>query len=248
MNWLWPLAGAVAGSIVGSFLATLILRWPRGEQALTGRSRCDHCHAEVPIWAMVPVVSFLAVRGKCAACGARIDPLHVGVELAAALLGATALALQPNAQGVAVALFWLMMLAPAVLDARHMWLPDVLTAFLAVGGLLFGGLVSEASVGDRLIGGVAGFASLALLGTLYGRARAREGLGQGDPKLLGAIGIWTGWAALPAILLLAALAGLGAALAGRRGRLDRMPFGTLMILAAIIWSGLAAAGYRLPPR
>jgi leader peptidase (prepilin peptidase)/N-methyltransferase len=81
---------------------------------------------------------------------------------------------------------------------------------------------------------------------LYRRTRGREGLGAGDPKLLGAIGLWTGWAALPVILFLAALAGIGAALAGGRGRLDRMPFGSLIAAAAMIWSGLAAAGYVLP--
>jgi leader peptidase (prepilin peptidase)/N-methyltransferase len=246
VSWLPPLLGAIAGGVIGSFLATLILRWSRGEQVITGRSRCDSCGAAVRALAMVPVLSYVIARGRCRACGAGIDPLHIQVELACALLGALAVGIQPNLSGAFLALFWLMLVAPAVLDARHMWLPDALTGVLAAAGLLFGGAIAGVPLADRLIGGAAGFASLTLIAYFYRGARGREGLGAGDPKLLGAIGLWTGWAALPVILLLAALAGIGVALTSGRGRFDQMPFGTLLAVAAMIWSGLAAAGYPLP--
>ncbi|HET7816196.1 MAG TPA: prepilin peptidase [Sphingomicrobium sp.] len=232
----------MAGAIVGSFLATLIVRWPRGEQVTTGRSECDSCRRRLRPAELVPVLSGLASGGKCRSCGAPIDPTHMRIELAAAGLAALALALHPNAQGAAAAAFWLLLLAPAVLDARHYWLPDALTLAVGTGGLLIGGLATGVPLTERLIGGAAGLAGLWLIGEGYRIARGRHGLGAGDPKLLGAIGLWTGWQALPTILLLAALAGLAAAVAQRRSRFDRMPFGTLLVAGAFVWTAVRLSG------
>ena len=127
-----------------------------------------------------------------------------------------------------------------MLDARHYWLPDALTAAVAVGGLLLGGLATGASLPDRLAGGAAGFLALALIAMAYSRFRGREGMGAGDPKLLGAIGLWTGWAALAPILVVASLSGLALALAQRRGAAERMPLGALIAAAAVLWSAIAA--------
>lgn len=178
--------------------------------------------------------------GKCRSCGGRIAPIHFVIELAAAALAALALLIEPNVHGAALALFWLLLLAPAVLDARHYWLPDSLTIVLAVAGLLLGGLATGASLADRLIGGASGFVSLALVAIAYSRLRGREGLGAGDPKLLAAMGLWTGWAALPPILVIASLSGIALALAKRLGGAERMPLGTLLAAAAILWSAVNA--------
>ena len=241
MTALLPAVGAIGGAIVGSFLATVCIRWPEGRQAMAGRSSCDHCGRVLRVAELVPVLSAVISRGKCQSCGARIAPLHLAVEVGSAALAGIALLLQPNLNGVALALFWLLLLAPAVLDARHFWLPNALTAVLAVGGLLIGGLATGATLPDRLIGGAAGFVSLAVLAIAYSRLRGREGLGAGDPKLLAAIGLWTGWAALPGILAVASLAGLAIALVQRRAASDRMPFGALLAGAAVLWSAVAAA-------
>lgn len=241
MNLLLPLSGGVAGAIVGSFIATLCVRWPREEQATAGRSRCDSCHRRLGTLELVPILSWIAFRGRCRTCGAEIPKLHLWVELVAAALTALALVLQPNVQGATLAVFWLLLLAPTVLDARHYWLPDPLTLAIALAGLVLGGIASGLPLADRLIGGAAGFASLWLVATLYRRTRAREGLGAGDSKLLGAIGLWTGWQALPPILLIAALGGLAAAAAQGRSRLDRMPFGSLLAAGAFVWSAALAA-------
>ncbi|HUE78651.1 MAG TPA: A24 family peptidase [Sphingomicrobium sp.] len=229
-------AGALIGAIVGSFIATLCIRWPRGEQATAGRSKCDGCGRPLAAFELVPIASGLLARGKCRTCGAPIDPFHMKVELAAAAIGATALAIAPDLRGAALALFCWLLLAPAILDARHHWLPDRLTAALAIAGLAAGGLLSGVPLLHRLIGGVAGFCFLALLAIGYRRARGREGLGAGDAKLLGAIGLWTGWAALPAILLIASVTGLASAAVERRGRLEAVAFGSLLAFAAAIWS------------
>ena len=241
MSLLPVAAAAIAGAIAGSFIATLCVRWSRGEQATVGRSRCDSCNCELSVVELIPIVSWLDTRGRCRSCGARIPRLHLWIEIAAAALAAIAVALQPNIQGAAIALFWLLLIAPAVLDVGHHWLPDPLTLVLAVAGLLVGGIATGLPLVDRLIGGAAGFLALWIVAQAYRRLRGREGLGAGDPKLIGAIGLWTGWVALPAILLLAALAGLGVAVAQGRSRLDRMPFGTLLAGAAIVWTGVLAA-------
>lgn len=241
MTILLPIVGAVGGAIVGSFLATLCIRWPEGRQAMTGRSSCDHCRRALRVAELVPVLSAASSGGKCRTCGGRIAPIHFALEAAAAVLAGVALLLQPNLNGVALAIFWLLLIAPAVLDAKHFWLPNGLTAMIAVGGLLLGGLAIGAALAERLIGGAAGFSALVLVAAAYSRLRGREGLGAGDPKLLGAIGLWTGWVALPAILILASLAGLAIALIQQRGASERMPFGALLAGAAILWSAVAAA-------
>ena len=245
MSILWPLGGVVAGAMAGSFIATLCLRWPRGEQAMSGRSICDGCQRPLGPAELVPVISALILRGRCRTCGAAIPRFHLQVELIAACLGGVALALEPNFRGAALALFWLLLLPSALLDARHYWLPDRLTLAIAAGGMALGGLVSGAALADRLIGGGVGFAALWLIAQAYRRARGREGLGSGDPKLFGAIGLWTGWSALAPILLVASLLGLAVALLMRRSALDRMPFGTLLAAAGIIYTAAMAAGFGL---
>lgn len=235
--WAWPLAGLLLGAIVGSYLATLALRWPRGESASRGRSRCERCGRVLGPGALVPLLSFLWLRGRCGACGGAIDPHHPAMEAAAALIGGIAFFLFPGPQGLAAALLGWLLLLLAVLDVEHLWLPDRLTRLLALTGLAGGLLGMAPPLADRLIGGIAGFGVLAAIRWAYRRLRGREGLGGGDAKLLGAIGLWTGWQALPLILLGASGAGLlGAAalaLAGRRiGARTRVPLGALLALAA----------------
>lgn len=239
-TWSWIVAGAVLGAVAGSFLATLVLRWPAG-RTLAGRSRCDGCGRALAAWELVPLASYVAQRGRCRSCGAAIDPRHVAIEAAAAAIGAVALALAPGPVGFAGALFGWMLVALAVLDVEHLWLPDRLTAPLAVLGLATSLLGGPPPLPDRLIGAVAGWAALAAVGWGYRRLRRRVGLGGGDPKLLGAIGAWLGWAALPFVLLGASAIGLlhviSRAARGRHvGAADKLPLGALLAAAAwAIW-------------
>lgn len=234
---LVPLLGAMGGAIAGSFLATLCVRWPRGEQSIAGRSSCDGCGRVLAPMELVPLVSALLLRGRCRGCRSAIDLTHPLIEAAAAALVAAALLIRPDPSGVALALFWLLLLPAAVLDARHFWLPDRLTIVIAASGLAAGGFVSRASLGNRLAAGALAYAMLAGIAFAYHRATGREGLGGGDPKLLAAIGLWVGIAAIPVILLLASLTGLAAALLARRSRFDQLPFGTFAVVGAILWSG-----------
>jgi leader peptidase (prepilin peptidase)/N-methyltransferase len=131
---------------------------------------------------------------------------------------------------------WLL-LTLAALDLAYFVLPNVLTATLAVGGLATGLLGVDPSLQDRLIGGAGGLGVLWLIGEGYRLLRGRQGLGGGDPKMLGAIGLWLGWQILPVVVFLAALTGLGLVLVGMAtgksaALTDAKPFGALLAIAA----------------
>jgi leader peptidase (prepilin peptidase) / N-methyltransferase len=236
------LLGGLLGAIIGSFLATVAIRWPAGRTAMQGRSACDGCGRILSPVDLVPLIGWLALRGRCRTCGARIDPLHPAVELVAAAIGGLCLWLAPDARGAALAVFgWLLLLA-AALDARHYWLPHVLSLIIGIAGLALGGLAMtvagiEIDLIDRAIGAAAGFAGLAAVALAYRAIRQRDGLGGGDAPFLAAIGAWTGWQMLPLILLLATLAGLAVAGVGltKGGAAEApkqmLPFGTLLALA-----------------
>lgn len=230
------LAGLI-GLVLGSFIATLVLRWPAGRSVL-GRSQCDGCGRSLQAWDLVPLLSALASRGKCRTCGARIDPFHGYVELGSGLIGIAALALMPGTAGWLWALFGWLLLPLALLDARHFWLPDRLNAVLAIAGLLLAGPILDTSLLDRWIGALAGGLALAAIAWAYRRTRGGDGMGGGDPKLVAAIGAWIGWQPLPLLLLLASLAGIVWALAQRKGdqplALRRVPFGLFLCAAAFV--------------
>lgn len=235
----FALGGAVAGLIAGSFIATLVLRWPAG-RGLGGRSHCEGCARVLGIRDLVPVASYLAVRGHCRACGSEIDRRHLHIEVACAFVGAIALGVAPGVAGMAGALFGWQLLALAALDFEHFWLPDRLTGLLGLTGLLAAWVTGD-PLAARLIGGASGFASLFMIAWIYEWLRGRKGMGAGDPKLLGAIGLWLGWRALPFVLVAASAVGLLAvAVAALRGKRiagnTQLPLGTLMAVAAFpVW-------------
>jgi leader peptidase (prepilin peptidase)/N-methyltransferase len=236
-DWLWPLSLGVLGALVGSFLATIVVRWPEGRSIARGRSQCDACGVTLAPPDLVPLLSAALARGRCRACGAPIDPRHWQIELGCVVIGVLAGLAVPGPEGLAGAVFGWLLLTLAALDIAAFWLPDALTATLAGAGLATGLLGVAPSLADRLIGGLGGFAALWMVGAGYKALRHRDGLGGGDPKLLGAIGLWLGWRMLPVVVLLAALAGLTVVLLGMmRGRTaalgDRLPFGALLAIAA----------------
>lgn len=231
------LIGAVLGLVIGSFMGALAMRWPQGKSVLRGRSCCDGCGATLAPYELVPVLSAFLLRLRCRRCGAPIDPVHLLMETAAALIGAAAFAWAagPVAAAGWCLLGWILLLL-AVLDARHFWLPDALTLPLAFLGLTLGPYATGMSMADSWIGAALGYGLLMAISLGYRRLRGRDGLGLGDAKLLGAIGAWTGWQALPLILLFASTGGLlWALMLALRGRnVDRhmrLPLGTFLCLA-----------------
>jgi len=234
---MWGLSGFFLGAIIGSFLATAAIRWPTGRQVTAGRSACDQCGRKLGPVDLIPIVGFLIRRGKCASCGGTIDPRHLQIEIAAALIGAASFALAPGLTGIAGAAFGWGLLLLGVLDVERRWLPNRVTYLLGLLGIAFGAAGVPPFPNDRLVGLAAGFSSLWLIGLTYELIRKREGLGGGDPKLFGVIGAWVGWQALPYVLLLASVTGLmSAALARLRGQqvtwTTELPLGSCFAVAA----------------
>ena len=237
----FPVAGAIIGLIIGSFLATVLVRWPEGQSVLAGRSRCDQCLSSLSARELIPVVSYVLQSGKCRTCRHKIAPEHPALELTASMIGALAFAQAPGVEGLLGALFGWQLLLLAALDVKHQWLPDRLTFLLIIGGLLGGLVLRNPMLADRAIGAVAGFTALWMVRFLYFRTRKREGLGQGDAKLLAGIGAWLGWMALPLVVLLACIIGLaGVFLSRLKGQAvdsdTALPFGSYLAVAAFpLW-------------
>lgn len=158
--------------------------------------------------------------------------------LAAPALAVWAQAAHPGAAGVLGALLAWQLLLLAVLDAEHLWLPLPATLSLIATGLLAAAALGPDELAPRAAGAALGWIALAGLAAAYRRLRGREGLGGGDAVLLAGGGAWAGWAALPTILVWAALAGLSAvavlAFAGRPvARTRELPFGVALALG--VW-------------
>lgn len=249
--WSNPLlrggVGAALGAIIGSFLATVLVRWPEGRSAVRGRSACDGCGRPLGSAELVPVFSWIALRGRCRTCGVAIAPDHVFMELAAALIGAVALIAVPGPNGLVTALFGWQLLLIGALDVRHHWLPDRLTLPLIPAGLAVAAVEVGPDWRERAIGAAVGYFALAAIAAGYRLLRGRHGMGGGDPKLLAGLGAWFGWQQLPFVLLGAGLLGLSSVLLKRlRGEpvraTDRLPLGTLMALSAWpLWLLLAGS-------
>lgn len=135
--------------------------------------------------------------------------------------------------GALILAAWLV--AISIADLRAHRIPNVLSLPLLAAGLIFSHLYSYLPIADHLIGASLGYLALAAFGEVFFRWRGREGLGLGDAKLLGAAGAWTGWAALPFILLVASCSGLLYALASRRRRSSQPQIAFGPHLAAGFW-------------
>lgn len=223
---------------VGSFLALLADRLPRGEAVVLARSACRSCGQRLAPRDLVPVLSFCLTRGRCRHCGAAIPPFVLYTEIAA--LGLAVLAViagsDPAQTALIAGLLWVL-LALAVTDLLWFRLPDVLTLALFLLALLWA-LIWGVGAGAALTGAALGAGSFAALRLGYRAVRGREGLGQGDVKLMAGIGALTGPWDLPLVVLLAALCALAVALVQRgrdAGALDPgrpLPFGAALAGAA----------------
>ncbi|MDG2527243.1 A24 family peptidase [Caulobacter endophyticus] len=229
----------MAAPFVGSFIGLLTLRLPAGRPWIVVRSACGGCQRRLSLPDLAPLVSFLVTRGRCRTCRASIPLRYPLIEAGCLVIALGGVLTQTGAMILATAFFGWFLLAVAIVDAENLWLPDVLTLPLGITGWLVVIRLGIASPLEPLIGAAVGYGALALVGWAYRRFRHREGLGGGDPFLLGAIGVWVGWEGLPAVLLWACGLGLATALflAVRRGRrllvTEPLPFGTF--LAAGAW-------------
>jgi leader peptidase (prepilin peptidase)/N-methyltransferase len=211
--WLATLAAPP----IGSFLGVVIERLPAERPVVLARSACDRCSRVLGARDLIPLVSYVVRRGRCACGGSRLSLFYPAIELAAlgVALSATAV-LSGWLLWASLGLGWTL-LTLAAIDQRHLVLPDVLTLPLIPAGLLVAHGLGGNMLADHLLGAIAGFAALSALAWTYRHLRDREGLGSGDAKLLAAAGAWLGWQALPSVVLIAAASALALALAGLRG-------------------------------
>lgn len=225
--------------IAGSFAGVVIRRLPQKRDLIWSRSRCDACDCSLSPLCLVPVISYLVLRGRCRTCRASISPFHLAVELACVAVACWAAMVDrtPLWLWTACVLGW-MLLILSWIDAEHFRLPDVLTLPLLIAGIATQALLAPERLPESLMGVLLGYASFRGIAAGYRALRGREGLGTGDAKLMAAAGAWLGWSALPDVALLAALLGILATLLGQiKGRaIDRtaaIPFGPF--LSAAIW-------------
>jgi leader peptidase (prepilin peptidase)/N-methyltransferase len=237
--WVPAVVSLPFGLAVGSFMTVAIARMPKGESVSTPRSRCPWCGTEIRPRDNVPILSWLLLRGQCRSCGARISIGYPLIELATAALVVASIARYSSLwQGTIVALLLSMMPAIAIIDIRHRIIPNrlmypALVAFpvYVVLGWLLGGPLDPVRAAIGL---------LAFGGGLLVVALVSRGMGMGDVKLAGVLGIVFGAIGLGSVGVAAASAivfgGLGGllALALGRGRKSAIPFGPYLAAGAVV--------------
>ena len=219
---------ALLGLVLGSFVNVVIHRLPlmleREWQAeleshetpsppfnlAVPASHCPHCQHPLRWFDNLPLLSFVWLRGRCRHCQAAIAWQYPAVELATAAIFVWSFGRHGlSASALAWAGLATTLLALAVIDARTTLLPDALTQPLTWAGLMAASLGwSDVLLPEALWGAVAGYVFLWSVYWLFRLSTGREGMGQGDFKLMAALGAWFGWQALIALLLMASLTGL----------------------------------------
>jgi len=272
----------VVGLVIGSFLNVVIYRLPimldrdwRAQAAqlleqpsaalaaarfdlVVPRSACPVCKAPIKAWQNVPVISWLALRGRCAACNVRISVRYPLIEIATALLSASvAWHFGFGAAAACALLVTWCLIALTGIDFDHQLLPDGITLPLIWTGLLASVAIGPAagtalpvSPRDAIVGAATGYISLWLVYQAFRLITGKEGLGYGDFKLYAALGAWLGWKILPLVILLSAAAGAlyGISMIALRGRSRSapMPFGPFLAAAgwlAMLYGDALIGGY-----
>jgi leader peptidase (prepilin peptidase) / N-methyltransferase len=226
-----PWAALLVGLCIGSFLNVVIHRLPRmmerewqaqcAELAgqtlppqprynlMTPRSACPACGRRIAAWHNVPVLSWLSLRGRCAACRARISFQYPLVELLAGLGAAyAAWRFGPGLAALGAALFVWFTLALAFIDQETGYLPDDLTLPLVWIGLIVNLNGAFVPLRDAVIGAAAAYLFLWSINAAFRALRGVDGMGYGDFKLYAAVGAFLGWKLLPLVILLSSLVGL----------------------------------------
>ncbi|HEX6411723.1 MAG TPA: prepilin peptidase [Burkholderiales bacterium] len=258
-----PWVALVLGLCVGSFLNVVIHRLPKilergwreecaqlagaalapqpAYNLVVPRSGCPQCGRRIRTWENIPVLSWLALRGKCAGCGTRIGLKYPAVEVLAGVGAAyAAWRFGATATALGAALFIWFTIALAFIDQETGLLPDNLTLPLVWLGLLLNLGSAFTSIQDAVVGAAAGYLALWLVYQAYKLATGKEGMGYGDFKMNAAVGAFLGWKMLPLVILLSSLVGLvfGALqMFAARGRWDggfRFHFGPYLAIAGIV--------------
>ena len=212
------IAAALFGAVWGSFFNVCIARIPRGESVVRPGSHCFACGRAIRAWDNVPIVSYIVLRGRCRACGARFSPRYALVEALTALLSVLvyyrfviATEGPPAVRLARYALYFTFVGALVVLsfiDLDTKQLPDVITLPAAVVLYFAAFAVHEVGWLPRLIGAAVGYGAVRLISDGYYYLTGREGLGHGDGKLLAVMGAVLGIKAIPVVIFMASFVGI----------------------------------------
>jgi leader peptidase (prepilin peptidase)/N-methyltransferase len=229
---------AAFGAVAGSFLNVCIYRLPLEQSVVWPASACPHCRREIAWFENIPIVSWLALRGRCRTCHQSIGVQYPIVEaITAAMFAAGWWYYGPGVLLAQRLVFGCLLIVLFAIDLEHQLLPNVITLPGIVVGFVFS-FFTEPGWVDSLIGVLAGGGSLLLMFYLYLFVRKREGLGMGDPKMLAMIGAFLGWKMTLVALMFASFAGslVGLGLiATRRGAMESMlPFGCFLAIGAAV--------------
>ena len=196
------------GLLVGSFLNVVIYRMPRDQSVVKPRSKCTNCEKPIYWYENIPLLSYLMLRGKCKKCGARISARYPLVEFLTALL----FILAYRGLGLDIAQFriWFFIaicIAITFIDLEFRIIPDE----LSLGGWAIGALTAywdaRNGFGHLLLASITGFGFFFLFGLAYEKATGRMGLGGGDIKFMGTIGVFLGMGGVFSTLLLSSVIG-----------------------------------------
>ncbi len=223
------------GAIIGSFLNVVVYRLPRRESIVKPASHCTACGATVRPYDNVPVLSWLLLRGRCRNCSSAISKRYPLVEACCALLCVAAVLAGGSTATVVLNVAFILLLVPiALIDLEHRIIPNQLTALGAMLALGIGTALDPSGEPARLIAGLLAGGALLLAALAY-----PGGMGMGDVKLAGVMGLFLGSAIAPAMLI-ALLAGIlyGGLVVARKGaqagRKTAVPFGPFLAFGSLV--------------
>jgi leader peptidase (prepilin peptidase)/N-methyltransferase len=224
---------ALGGAVIGSFLNVVIHRLPRRESISSGRSRCPGCGTQIAAYDNLPIVSWLVLRGRCRHCQTRISPRYPLIELLTAVAFAAVVAVRGADSDLLLELpLVATLIAVAGIDLEHRIVPNRILLPAALWALAAAALVATPDLPEYALAGAIAFLALLLAALAY-----PAGMGMGDVKLAGVMGLYLGLATAPA-LLAAFLAGsvVGVALIARQGggRRVGVPFAPFLALGGLI--------------
>jgi len=229
------------GALLGSFGNVIIYRWPKGLSVVSPRSACPHCSKVLSPWELIPIFSWIFLRGKCSACAAPISPRYPLVEMLMTFLFClTYYRFGWSWTSLELTLFIFAAVTASFIDLDHFLLPDVLTLSGIGIGLLGAIFNPERQFMGSLLGVLVGGGMLWAVAYFYYLYRKEEGMGGGDIKLLAWIGAVFGWKAIPFIVLVSSVlgtfGGIAAGLKSNKGMKAVIPFGPYLVVAALIYA------------
>ena len=229
------------GAVVGSFLNVVILRLPHeGASIVFPASHCPSCKTPLHWYENIPIVSYVALRGKCGHCKVKISLQYPLVELCMALLSSALF----YRYGISVSfacyfLFCAALLVIIWIDIHHQIIPDVISLPGIAIGFLFSFFLPSLSWQSSLIGLICGGGILYVIALLYYILKKQQGMGGGDIKLLAMIGAFLGWQSLLFVIFFSSLTGsiigIGTILKQKKDSKTRIPFGPFLSLSALIY-------------